>query len=332
MAVLTGSPSHPLTISSPSRPAHTSQVPVIKPNALRPGSTLRLVSPASPLTPEKVQPFAALIEAAGYGLEIADHAFAADFYLAGSDADRAADLQKAFDDPGVDAVMCSRGGYGCARLMPYLDLDRMARSRKMFLGFSDITTIHLALNRRGLATAHAPMALTFTFEREPWVTESFFNTIKGEDPVPATAAKGTTIRGGQAEGVVTGGCLCLLTDSIGTPDALNCRGKILLIEDVDENPHRIDAMLTHLRLSGIIAQAAGIVIGEMTRTDEKVDESIGSRPWRDIVRDRLSGLDVPTIIDFPFGHCKNMLTLPLEIRAKLDADAGTLTYTESLCA
>ncbi len=284
------------------------------------------------MTPEKTQPFAKMMEEAGYGVELSDHVFEVDYYLAGADRDRAADLQKAFDDPNVNAVMCTRGGYGCARLMPYLDLDRMAASGKMFLGFSDITTLHIALNRRGLATVHAPMALTFTVEREPWVRESFLATVRGENPIPSTAAKGTTLTGGKAQGVVTGGCLCLLTDSIGTPDPLDCRGKILLVEDVDEHPHRIDAMLTHLRLSGLIQQAAGIVIGEMTRTDEKADESIGSRPWREIVRDRLSGLDVPTIIDFPFGHCKNMLTLPLGIRAEIDADAGTLTYTESLCA
>ncbi|HVT11169.1 MAG TPA: LD-carboxypeptidase [Fimbriimonadaceae bacterium] len=303
-----------------------------KPKALRPGSVIRLVSPASPMTPEKTQPFAKMMEEAGYGIELSDHVFEVDYYLAGADADRAADIQRAFDAPNVDAVMCTRGGYGCARLMPYLDLDRMAASGKMFLGFSDITTLHIALNRRGLVTAHAPMALTFTVEREPWVRESFLAALKGDNPIPPTASRGTTLRGGKAEGVVTGGCLCLLTDSIGTPDPLDCRGKILLIEDVDEHPHRIDAMLTHLRLSGILQEAAGIVIGEMTRTDEKADESIGSRPWREIVRDRLSGLDVPTIVDFPFGHCKNMLTLPLGIRAELDADAGTLTYTESLCA
>jgi muramoyltetrapeptide carboxypeptidase len=303
-----------------------------KPKALKPGDTLRLVSPASPITPEKIQVFAKLLEDQGYGIELANHVFDVDDYLAGSDKQRAQDLQDAFDDDRVDAVFCTRGGYGCARLIPYLDLDRMARSGKMFLGFSDITTLHLALNRRGLPTVHAPMALTLSVEREPWVVESFLHCLKGENPIPGTASKGTTLTPGRAEGVVTGGCLCLLTDSIGTPDPLNCEGKIVLIEDVDENPHRIDAMLTHLRLSNTIQKAAGIVIGEMTRSDEKIDEGIGGKPWRDIVRDRLGDLNVPTIIDYPFGHCKNMLTLPLGIRARLDADAGTLTYTESLCA
>jgi len=305
---------------------------LVKPKALRPGATLRLVSPASFLSPEKVETFTRIIEKDGYRLTIAEHAFERHHYLAGTDEERAKDLQEAFADDRVDAVMCTRGGYGCARILPHLDLDAIARSGKMFLGFSDITTLHLALNRRGLPTVHAPMAYTLSVEREPWVYESFLNTLVGGDPIPAEAPGGTTVSGGIAEGIVTGGCLSLLTDSLGTPDALDCNGKILIIEDVDENPHRVDAGFTHLRLSGAIQRAAGIVIGEMTRTDERMDENIGSLPWREIVRDRLHGLDVPIIIDFPFGHCKNMLTLPLGIRARLDADAGTLTYLESLCA
>jgi muramoyltetrapeptide carboxypeptidase len=303
-----------------------------KPKALKPGDTLRLVSPASPILPEKIERFAGIVREAGYHLTYSDHAFDSDVYLAGTDEHRAKDLNDAFADSSVDAVMCSRGGYGCARLMPYLKLEMMAHSEKLFLGFSDITTLHLALNRRGLATVYAPMALSLSVEREPWVRESLLNVFEGENPIPSGAPSGKTLVPGLAEGIVTGGCLCLLTDSFGTLDPLDCEGKILLIEDVDENPHRIDAMLTHLRLTGMIQKAAGIVIGEMTNTDEKIDPTIGGKPWREIVRDRLGDLNVPTITDFPFGHCKNMLSLPLGIRARLDADAGTLTYTESLCA
>jgi len=281
------------------------------------------------MTPEKIQPFVQMIEDAGFGLTVGEHAFDSDFYLAGDDRLRAKDLQDAFADDSIDAVVCSRGGYGCARLMPYLDLDAMAQSGKTFLGFSDITTLHLALNRRGLATFHAPMPLSFTVEREPWVWDSFLRALRGENPIVAEAPRGQTLTPGVAEGVVTGGCLCLLADSLGTPDPLDCRDKIILIEDVDENPHRIDAMVTHLLLADQIQHAAGIVIGEMTRSDEKSDESIGAKPWLEIVRDRLGGLGVPTITGFPFGHCKNMLTLPLGIRARLDANAGTLTYLEA---
>jgi muramoyltetrapeptide carboxypeptidase len=156
--------------------------------------------------------------------------------------------------------------------------------------------------------------------------------LKGDATVPEGAWKGEGVVPGAAEGIVVGGCLCLLGDTLGTPEPLDCEGKILIIEDVDEQPHRVDAMLTHLRNCGVIQMAAGIVFGEMTRTDDKVDTKIGGWPWRKIVEDRVADLGIPTMVNYPFGHMKQMLSLPLGIRARLDADAGTLTYVESPCA
>ena len=304
----------------------------MKPKALTAGSTIALVSPASPLPESKLEAMLGILDSEGYSVKLMPNALASDEYLAGTDTQRAADLQAAFDDDEVDAVLCTRGGYGCARLLEHLDLDRIAQSGKMFLGFSDITTLHLALNRRGFPTVHSPMAITLSTPRQEWVYESFKRTLRGDNQIPIEAPNAATVVGGVAEGVVTGGCLCLIGDSIGTADSIDCAGKIVLIEDVDENPHRIDAMLTHLRNCGQIQQAAGILIGEMTRTDERVDEGIGGKPWRDIVRDRLGDLGIPLAIDYPFGHAPQMLTLPLGIHARFDADAGTLTYLEPLCA
>ncbi|MCO5297768.1 MAG: LD-carboxypeptidase [Fimbriimonadaceae bacterium] len=304
----------------------------LKPRALQPGDTIRIVSPASPLAAEKLANATRLLEDAGYRVDLAPHTLDRDDYLAGSDEDRARDLQDAFDDPQVHGVYCSRGGYGCARILPLLDLDRIARSGKLFAGFSDITTLHLALNRRGMPTLHAPMALTLSTVREPWVHASFLAGWRGENTVHPDAPRSSSVVGGVGEGIVVGGCLCLLTDSLGTPEALDAEGKIVVIEDVDENPHRVDAMLTHLRASGTLDRCAGIVVGEMTRTDDRRDEGIGGKPWREIVRDRLAPLGIPLVIDFPFGHVPQMMTLPLGVRARLDADAGTLEYLESPCA
>ncbi len=302
-----------------------------KPKALKPGDTISLVSPASPLSPEQTAKGIGILEAAGYKIKLSPHVYNSADYLAGSDEDRAKDLQHAFDDPETQAVFCSRGGYGCSRLMPFLDLDRMAASRKLFSGFSDITVLHAALNRRGLPTLHAPMALTLHTDREEWVYESLRAALSGGNPIPNAAPVGKTLVPGRASGVVAGGCLILLSDLIGTSEQLDVDGKIVLLEDVDEAPHRVDAMLTHLINSGSIQGAAGIVVGEMTRSDERVDKTIGARPWREIVGERLSGLGIPTIIDFPFGHAKQMLSLPLGIQAEMDANLGTLKYTESLC-
>ncbi|HEY3782928.1 MAG TPA: LD-carboxypeptidase [Fimbriimonadaceae bacterium] len=311
--------------------ASNSNTSVRKPRPLKRGDLVEIVTPASPLDVSKVDDVTKLLLAQGYRVRLGEHALERDSYLAGSDQDRAQDLQGAFADPEVAAVLCSRGGYGCARLFPYLDLDAMASSGKMFLGFSDITTLHLALNRRGLPTVHAPMAITLSVPREHWVLQSFLRVLRGEMVVPADAPGGTTIVGGTAEGVVTGGCMCLLTDSLATADALDATGKILILEDVDEAPHRVDAMLTHMLNSGILQSAAGIVMGEMTRTDEKADQTIGPRPWQDIVIERIQPLGIPFIIGYPFGHMPNMLSLPLGIKAVLNADEGMLTYTEDLC-
>jgi muramoyltetrapeptide carboxypeptidase len=272
------------------------------------------------------------LESEGYVVTFGAHALESAAYLAGTDQQRAGDLMDAFDDPDVAMVYCSRGGYGCARLVPYLDFDRMAASGKLFAGFSDITTLHLALNRRGLPTLHGPMPITLNTDREPWVYGSLKNAFKGVHDVPEGAPRGATLTGGKAEGIVVGGCLCLLCDAIGTSEPLETEGKILVIEDVDEAPHRVDAMLSHLLNSGLAQRAAGIVIGEMTRTDDRVDEGIGGLPWREIVRDRLGTLGVPLIVDYPMGHAANMLTLGLGVRAFLDADAGELTYLESVCS
>lgn len=303
-----------------------------KPAALKPGDTIRMVSPASPITREKTDFARELLEGEGYRVEFSKHCFDSDYHLAGSDQDRAQDLMDAFLDPAVRAVYCSRGGYGCARLFPFLDVDTIVEAKKLFLGFSDITTLHIALNNRGLATVHAPMALTLTNPREAWVYDSLRAVMKGENPVHADAPRGQTLISGQAEGVVVGGCLCLICDSIGTPNPINVESRILIIEDVDEDPHRVDAMLTHLLNSGTVQKAAGIVFGEMTRTDERNGEGIGGKPWREIVKERFGGLSIPIIHDFPFGHNKNMLSLPLGVRARLDADQGLLTYLEGHCA
>jgi muramoyltetrapeptide carboxypeptidase len=239
---------------------------------------------------------------------------------------------EAFLDPEVKAVMCSRGGYGCARLFPYLDLDAIAASGKMLCGFSDVTTLHLALLKRGLAAMHTPMLITLSLDRQPFVYESLRRLLRGDDSLAVDYPAGETLHPGSAEGELTGGCLCLVCDSIATPSPVEAEGRILLIEDVDENPHRVDAMLTHLRNTGVLESAAGIVIGEMTGTDERRDEKIGAWPWRTIVEDRLKGIKAPAIINFPWGHMKSMLSVPLGVRARLDADRGTLHLLESPCA
>lgn len=302
-----------------------------KPAALRPGDEVRIVTPASPLTPDQTADGIRLLESWGLKVTLAPNIYAADGYLAGPDEARAKDLMDAFLDPNVKAVFCSRGGYGCARLMPHLDLNAIVQSQKLFCGFSDVTTLHLALNQMGFPTLHSPMLITLSVERPDWVIESLRRGLFGEDSLAVDHPAGETLIPGTVEGEIIGGCMILIADSLGTSYAIDTTNKILVLEDVDENPHRVDAKFTQLRNSGLLEKAAGIVIGEMTGTDERRDEKIGSWPWRQIVEDRVKGLKVPTIVNYPFGHMKTMLTLPLGIKARLDAERGTLTLLESLC-
>ncbi len=290
------------------------------------GGTIAVVSPASAVRPEEIEPTLTKLRDLGYEIRFGEHAFARTAYLAGRDEDRAADLAAAFLDPAVDGILCARGGYGCSRLLPYLELDALAATDKPFFGFSDVTILHSALNRRGLATYHAPMPNTDFSKRPPWIWRSLVAAIKGEDPLAVVESQAQTVVRGTAEGELTGGCLCLVTDLIGTPEEIDMVGKIIALEDVDEAPHRVDAMLTHLLACDHIQHAAGIVIGEMTGTDVdgKHDASIGPWPWREIVRDRLGGLGIPLVTDYPFGHGMGRATLPLGQRVRLVADTGKL--------
>ncbi len=304
---------------------------MLKPRALRPGDRVAIVAPSSPILPEKMENGLALLRELGLEPVLMPNVFERDYYLAGTDQQRAQDLSDAFSDPQFAGVICARGGYGCARLLPYLNFETMAATKKFFAGFSDVTTLHLALNKCGLVTFHAPMLLSWSRERQPWVRDSFARCLRGEDSI-VNCPRAETITEGPAEGVLTGGCLCLLTDSIGTEYAFDGTDKLVLIEDVDENPHRIDAMLTHLLNTGTIQKARGIIVGEMTGTDEREDATIGSKPWRDIFRERLGPLGIPMVFDFPMGHAATMLSIPLGVNARLDATAGTLTLLESPCA
>ena len=309
----------------------------MKPKALKPGNTIRFVAPSGPLDPAQdgdthyTEKLCQVLESQGYRTQFAVNLWNRWRFFAGSDEERASDFQAAFDDQEVDAVFCVRGGYGCGRLLPMLDLDRIAAAQKLLLGFSDITAFHLALNRRGLSTLHSPMSYVFAQNHESWVDESLLAAVTGEDPIPSQAPIGDCIVPGMAKGIVIGGCLTLLADACGTPDQPNCDGKIVLLEDVGEQAYRVDARLTQLLNSGAFENVAGFVVGEMTGTNEKQDTPSKRVTWQEVVEERLAPLGKPIIFNFPFGHISNPLTLPLGIRAKLDADAGRLQYLEAAC-
>lgn len=299
-----------------------------KPTAIKVGDTVAFAAPASSVAKNKFAYAVSAFRSRGYSVLIGECCEPKSQAESWSDEEKVAELRRFWQDESIRAIVCVRGGYGCARLLEHIDFREFAEHPKLFAGFSDITTLHIALNNAGMITLHSPMGTTLTAESPAWVADALFNTLEGRIPsVPEMIEVQTVVRG-IAEGQLVGGCVRLVCDSLGTPYEIETKDKILVLEDVDESLHRVDAMLTHLRNSGKLQQAAGVVIGEFTGTNEKRKEGELSPTWQEIVEERLISLGKPTIIGFPIGHKPENMTLPLGALARLDANRGTLECLE----
>jgi muramoyltetrapeptide carboxypeptidase len=307
-------------------------MPRIKPRALRPGDTIGVVSPSSYKAFEALRPGIEKIQRRGYKLVFGEHAFDRRGYLAGEDRDRAADLNAMFARKDVKAVLCTRGGYGASRILDYLDWDTIRAHPKPLIGYSDITTLHIAFLRyTDMVVYHAPMIITLSRDVSEHAIQNLFDVLEKPEPLGTYDTREgnvQTLVPGIAEGELTGGCLCLVTATCGTPEQIDAKGKILCIEDVDEAPYAVDRMLTQLKRCGVLDEAAGFVIGEITDWQKHVSDPAESLTMEQVWQDIIVPLGKPAIIGFPFGHVVNPLTLPLGVQARLDATAGTLTLLE----
>lgn len=297
----------------------------LHPARLRPGDTVALVSPSGPVPAERVE--AAVTVLTGWGLapRVYPHVLARHGYFGGTDEQRLDDLNGALGDASVRAVLCTRGGYGAQRITDRVDLDAVRRDPKLVMGFSDITALHLALWQGArLATVHGPVAAQLDKGADsPTALGARHALMSGEqvtvhvDPAEDTHGVRTT---GRAEGVLLGGNLSLLASTLGTPHQPDLTGAILLVEDVGEQPYRVDRMLTHLRRSGALDGVAGIAVGQFTDCADAWPVSVA-----DVLADRLLGLGLPVLGGLPVGHGVQHTAVPLGTPAVLDADAGTLT-------
>ncbi|MBQ0998780.1 MULTISPECIES: LD-carboxypeptidase [Streptomyces] len=301
--------------------------PLRRPTRLAAGARVAVVAPSGPVPGERIDAGVEVLR--GWGLDpvVAPHARGRHErfgYLAAGDADRAADLQHAWCDPTVDAVLCARGGYGVQRMVDLLDWDAMAAAGpKVFVGFSDITALHEAFAiRLGLATLHGPMAAGVDFLEQARARDHLRATLFAPESVRTIASGGSAMVAGRAHGVTLGGCLTLLTAELGTPHArASAHGGLLCLEDVGEEPYRLDRALTQLLRAGMLDGVRGVLLGSW--------EDCG--PYdevRAVLEDRLGGLGVPVAEEFGFGHGAGALTIPFGLPAELDADAGTLTLDE----
>jgi muramoyltetrapeptide carboxypeptidase len=316
-------------------------LPLIRPARLREGATVALIAPSSPAAEQKIEKAILNLTQMGYSVQEGRSLRARTGFLAGTDADRLADLHNAFQNPDIDAIWCVRGGYGAARLLPHLDYELIRQHPKPLIGYSDITALHIAIHQQtGLVTFHGPVGgeeyppetlqnLEAIIKNPvyPWAVAGSSNLITELEQVRYDEWVGETMAKGSAEGVLTGGNLAILASLVGTSWQPVFAGKIAFIEDIGEVPYRIDRMLTQLLQATDLKQAAGIALGQFTDCNPK-----GNSPsfrLKETLRERLGGLGIPVAYGLPFGHLDLNATLPYGIRARLDADALRLTILES---
>lgn len=310
---------------------------LLKPARLREGATIALIAPSSPPSEEKLTKGIANLTQFGFKIVEGKSLRASNGHLAGTDMARLTDLHWAFENPAIDAVWCIRGGYGATRLLQHVDYELVKRHPKPLIGYSDVTALHLAIHQRtGLVTFHGPVAAS----DYPEDTLRHFRSVLMNPVSPyeiAVLSAGVefeppefqpfVISTGKAIGALTGGNLSLLASMAGTPFAPVFKNKIVFIEDVGEQPYRIDRMLTQLLQATDLTQAAGIVLGIFNDCQPKPDSPSLSLP--DTLRDRLRSLGIPVLYGLPFGHVPHQATFPYGIRAELDTDKGVLTLLES---
>ena len=315
---------------------------ILRPPRLRAGQTIALVSPSGPLTaPDGTTPDTETLERArarlaeaGFPTVVAPHALDARGYLAGRDEDRLHDLHAAFADSGVHAVLCVRGGYGAMRLLDRIDYDLIRAHPKVFVGYSDVTALHAALYTHArLVTFHGPMAGRLAGS-DPSPLDALLAAVTQPAPLgalvnPPGAPAVETLVAGTAEGVLVGGNAALLTALLGTPYAPPYDGTILFLEDIVDHAYRLDRKLVHLRLAGALRAAAGIVVGE---TLVRQANSGPALCVREILDDLIVPLGTPAIYGLACGHGAHQLTLPIGVRARLDASRGVLSILEPAVA
>ncbi len=328
---------------------------LIKPPSLKPGDTIGLVTPATFLTETELRQAEEKLHTLGLKVYYSPNMLVRKGHLAGTDEQRAADLNQMFAQETVDGIWCGRGGYGSARILPLLDYDLIRHNPKPFIGYSDITSLHYGIHARtGLVTFHGPVAKEMLnpfaerYLREVLMEETskIVYRYEAEDPAPVAPIKPAavtaiendqmqdmnrdiprTITPGIAEGPLVGGNLSLVTALSGTSYDIDMRDKIVFLEDVGESPARLDRMLTQLLLTeDKLPSAAGVVLGIFTDCEPEDPEK--SFSLREILFDRLSVLGVPVVYGLPFGHIKRNITLPFGVQARLDATAHTLTLLE----
>ncbi len=298
-----------------------SQKKIIKPPPLLKGGTVGVIAPSGRVDAERLRQGLEWLVSRGMKIVLGKHLEKAHRYFAGTDQERAEDLQEMFENSAVDAIVCARGGVGSARIIPLLNPQSLIQSPKIFVGSSDITSLLLYLHSSfGWLSFHGPMVATMFGGAPSFQMENdFFNLLKGN--IFDMRYKGVTnLRTGNAEGILIGGCLTLICTSIGTSYEIDTDHKILFLEDINEAPFRIDRMLSYLKSLGKFDRVKGVVFGQMP--------GCHAETLPEIILDILGEYDFPILFGFPSGHGEGTATLPFGLRMRLESNTAKLKMIE----
>ena len=285
---------------------------MIYPSFLKHGDKVVILSPSGKIETQWVEGLKAVLESYGLVVSVADHTLCAKGRFAGSDNERIQDLQEAINDAQVKAIFCSRGGYGLARIIDKIDFSALKSAAKWIVGFSDITALHNAFSRVGVASIHGIMAKHITLKADG--LDNLMTMLFGGDVAYEVPAHDFN-KVGEAEGELIGGNLSVLYGLRGTPFDLDYKGKILFIEDLGERLYHIDRMMQNLRLGGVFEQISGLVVGQFTDIDE--DDSFEGGVYG-VISEAVKGYDIPVCFNFPAGHVDNNQPLMLGAKYKLE--------------
>jgi muramoyltetrapeptide carboxypeptidase len=307
-----------------------------KPRALRPGDIVGVAAPAGPVDEARLHAGVAELERLGFAARVADGVLERRGFTAGTVDTRIQQLHDLLADDSVAAIVCARGGAGVMQLLPHLDRDLLERNPKLLVGYSDITLLHLEMERLGIASLHGPMvARELADGDDAYDRASLWHALTGAGaPYASHPDDLVSLAAGKGEGVLRGGCLSLLAAAAGTPWALRTTDEptLLFVEDVDEKPYRVDRMLRQLRASGALQGVTGVVFGDMKGCTPGFDEDYS---LEDVLLEALAGLDVPLALGLSSGHTTlPNVTLPLGVRARLECgnEAASLAVLEPAVA
>jgi muramoyltetrapeptide carboxypeptidase len=299
-----------------------------KPRALRPGDLIGVAAPAGPVDEERVRKGSAELERLGFAVRVGEGVLARRGFTAGPVEVRIQQLHDLVADPDVAAIACARGGAGVMQLLPHLDRDLILQNPKPLVGYSDVTLLHLEMERLGITSLHGPMVARELAEGDDaYDRASLWHALTGEGaPYASQPDDLVSIASGKGEGVLRGGCLSLLAAASGTPWALRSTDEptLLFVEDVDEKPYRVDRMLRQLRASGALQGVTGVVFGDMKGCTPSFHDDY---KLEDVLLEALEGLDVPVALGLSSGHTTHPnLTLPLGVRARLECWSGEARF------